>query len=230
MENKNEIEAQGMLIHNNPFQQVSIGDTTIDWVASDGDPTDVNNASLSGDAYFDNNDQGVVLTDAVDGTSGYLYWNRDYDYTRSILITTTTRAGGGDGADGITIFFGGNDGSSAGSNQGGISVFIDEYNSNSIKIYKAGSQLDSETYYPLKVLDDNTYNNWELVYEYRDSSSIILHLKMNGNYVFRKNIATWTPNGTYIGISAFCGTSNNVHSVKAFQVKSANVWLATNKY
>jgi hypothetical protein len=230
MENKNEIEAQGMLIHNNPFQQVSIGDTTIDWVASDGDPTDVNDASLSDDAYFDNIDQGVVLTPAADAKSGYLYWNRDYDYTRSILIAATTRAGGGDGADGITIFFGGDDVSSAGSNQGGISVFIDEYNSDVIKIFKSGSLLGSESYLALKTLDDNTYNNWEVVYEYKDSASIILHLKMNGNYVFRKNIATWTPNGTYIGISGFCGTSNNVHSVKAFQVKSANVWLATNKY
>jgi hypothetical protein len=52
---------------------------------------------------------------------------------------------------------------------------------------------------------------------------------MNGNYVFRKNISPWTPNGTYIGISGFCGTNNNVHSVKSFQVKSARGWLALNQ-
>jgi len=229
MENDKQVEAQGMLIKNNPFEQVSIGDLTIDWVANDGDPTD-GDANISNSAYFDDIDQGVVLTPALDNQTGYLYWNRDYDYSRSILIEATTRAGGGDGADGITLFFGANAPSSNNSNDGGISVYIDEYNNDTIKIFKSGTLVDSETYLALKTLDDNTYNNWQLVYEYRDSSNIILHLKMNGNYVFRKNIATWTPAGNYIGISGVCGGANNVHSVKAFQVKSANVWLAVNKH
>jgi hypothetical protein len=221
--------AQGNLIHPNYLQYQSIGDTDINWVASDGNPTSVAGAQATGNAYYDNTDQGLVLTDAVDGQGGYLYWQKSYDYTKNIIISATTRAGGGDGADGITIFFGGDGASSAGSNQGGISVFIDEYNSDVIKIFRSGSLLDSESYLALKVLDDNTYNNWELVYEYKDSDHIILHLKMNGNYVFRKNISPWTPNGTYIGISGFCGTNNNVHSVKSFQVKSARGWLALNQ-
>jgi len=227
--NSEQVDAQGMLIHDSPYRSVTIGDSTIDWVANDGDPTS-GDAIISNSAYFDDDDQGVVLTPALDNQTGYLFWNRDYDYSRSILIEATTRAGGGDGADGITFFFGANAPSSNNSNDGGISVYIDEYNGDTIKIYKSGTLVDGETYLALKQLDDNTYNNWQLVYEYRDSSNIILHLKMNGNYVFRKNIATWTPAGNFIGISAICGGANNVHSVKAFQVKSANVWLANNKH
>ena len=229
MDAENDLVAQGNLIHPNYLQYQSIGDTDINWVASDGNPTSVAGAQASGDASYDNIDQGVILTAAVDGETGYLYWQKGYDYTKNIIISATTRAGGGSGADGITIFFGGDGVSSANSDEGGISIYIDEFNGDVIKIFKSGSLLNSQSYLALKTLDDNTYNNWEVVYEYKDSDNIILHLKMNGNYVFRKNIATWTPNGNYIGISGVCGSDNNIHSVKSFQVKSARGWLALNQ-
>jgi hypothetical protein len=228
MSDQNEIKAQAAVIYPDYLRHFDIGDTDINWVASDGDPSSVAGAQIGSDAYFDNIDQGVVLTPAVDAKFGSLYWQKDYDYTRSILIAATTRSGGGDGADGITIFFGGDGASSIASDEGGISIYIEEYNSDVIKIFKSGSLLGSESYLALKTLDDNTYNNWEVVYEYKDSASIILHLKMNGNYVFRKNIATWTPNGTFIGISGVCGSQNNTHSVKSFCVKSARAWLHYN--
>ena len=229
MDAENDLVAQGNLIHPNYLQYQSIGDTDINWVASDGDPSSVAGAQIGSDADYEDIDQGVVLTPAVNAKFGSLYWQKDYDYTRSILITATTRSGGGDGADGITIFFGGDGASSINSDEGGISIYIDEYNGDVIKIFKSGSLLNSQSYLARKTLDDNTYNNWEVVYEYKDSDNIILHLKMNGNYIFRKNIATWTPNGNYIGISGVCGSDNNVHSVKAFQVKSARGWLALNQ-
>lgn len=225
MDTENEMLAQGNLIHPNYLQYLSIGDTDINWVASDGDPDSVAGASFGGSGYFDNDDQGAVLTDAVDGTTGYLYWTKNYDYTKSILITATTRSGGGDGADGITIYLGGSDVSSAGGNQGNLAVYLDEYNGDVVKVYNSGTQK-GDSYLVLKTLDDNSYNYWEVCYEYKDADNINLHVRMNQQYVTRVNVAPWTPGGNYIGISGVCGTQNNVHSVKSFQVKSARAWLA----
>lgn len=222
------IEAQGMLIKANPLLPGSIGiDGPINWVASDGDPSSVAGASYGGAAYWDDTDQGVVMTDAVDGQTGYLYWTKNYDWTKSILITATTRSGGGDGADGITIYFGGSDVANRFANQGNIAVYADEYNNDTVQIFRSGSQV-GDTYLALKTLDDNTYNYWEVCYEYENSSIIHLHVRLNGRYVTRLNIAPWTPSGNYIGIAGTNGSQNNVHSVKSFAVKSAKFWKLLN--
>ena len=224
MDNENEMMAQGNLIHPNPLQYLSIGDTDINWVASDGNPTSVAGASLSGDASFVSDDTGVRLTPATDGTEGHLYWNKNYNYTKSILITATTKSGLGDGADGMTIYFGAEGTTSAGADNNNIAVYIDEYNGDIIKVYNSGSLVGS--YLAFKNLDGNDYNNWEIVYEWVDATNIFLHVKMNGNYLTRVNLGAWVPTGNYIGISGVCGSQNNVHSVKSFCVKSARGWLA----
>lgn len=227
MSNENEVEAQAALIYPDYLRPYNIGDTDINWVASDGDPTSVAGASFGGNAYWDDNDQGVVLTAASDNQTGYLYWTKNYDYTKSMIITATTRAGGGDGADGITIFFGGNDVASKDANEGNIAVYADEYNNDIIQVFKSGSQ-QGDNYLALKTLDDNTYNYWEVVYEYVSSSVRNLHVRLNSRYVTRVDIGSWTPGGNYIGVAGVTGSANNVHSVKSFCVKSARAWLAYN--
>lgn len=222
-----DIKAQAMLIHDNPFQPTSIGDTNINWVSSDGDPTSVAGASFAGDASWADTDYGVQLTSATDGQTGYLYWQKNYNYTQNILMTATTRAGAGDGADGITLFMGCSDVTSGGADNGGIAVYLDEYNDDTIKLYKDGSLL--ATYHANKTLDDAQFNNWEFVLEHRDSDTILAHLKMNGNYIFRENVAPWTSNYDYIGIAGITGSQNNDHICKAFAVKTAKGWLAINQ-
>lgn len=227
MSNENEMTAQAAVIYPDYLRPYNIGDTDINWVASDGDPSSVAGASITDSASFNNTDEGVWLTPAADAQVGYLYWNKNYDYTKSFIITATTRAGGGDGADGMTIFFGASDGSTSSSNQGGMSIYLDEYNGDVVTIWKSGSQV-GDTYLALKTLDNNTYNYWEVVYEYVDATHIYLHVRMNQTYVTRLNIAPFTPSGNYIGISGVCGSDNNVHSVKSFCVKSARAWLHYN--
>lgn len=227
MSNENEMTAQAAVIYPDYLRPYNIGDTDINWVASDGDPTSVAGASLGGDAFFDDNDEGVRLTENVNTQTGYLYWTKNFDYTKSIIITATTRAGGGDGADGITIFFGGNDVASKDANEGNIAVYADEYNGDVIQVFNSGSQK-GDTYIAMKTLDDSTYNYWEVVYEYVSSSVINLHVRLNSRYVTRVNIAPWTPGGNYIGIAGATGAANNIHAVKSFTVKSARAWLAYN--
>lgn len=228
MEN-HEVEALGMLIKANPFSRVGLGaDTTINWIASDGDPSSVEGATISGDAAFINTDAGVKLTPASDNTVGYLYWQKSYDLNNSMIINAVLRAGAGDGADGITIFYGGDGISSVDSDQGGISIYLDEYNSDVVKIYKAGVLIDEFGVY--ETLDDNHYKSWTFVHEHVGTDYIYLHVLMNGKYICKVNLAPWTKAGDYIGVSGVCGGANNEHWVRAFQVKNAAVWLAANKY
>ena len=224
----NQVDAQAMLIHDNPFRHISIGDSVIDWVSSDGDPSSVAGAFISGNAAWTDTDDGVTLTPASDTQAGYLHWVKTFDYTKDLLITATTKAGGGDGADGITIFFGCDDVSSAGDAEGGINVYFNEFDNDIIQTYKNGVLVSQ--YSAFKTLDDNTYNEWQLVYQWQDADNIFLHIFMNGRYIGRDNLAPWTSAGGYIGISGVCGSNNNVHAVKAFAVKSANVWLNINPW
>lgn len=228
MEN-NEIEAQGMLIRDNPFQRVGLGaDTTINWIASDGNPATVAGATIGGHAAYVDNNYGVKLTPALNNKLGYLYWQKSYDLNNSMIINATLRAGAGDGADGFTIFYGGDDVSSNNSNEGGISIYLDEYNSDLISIYKAGSLLDQ--FGASETLDNNSFNAWTFVHEHVGTDYIYLHVLLNGKYVCKVNLAPWTKAGDYIGISGVTGAANNEHWVRAFQVKNAAAWLAANKY
>lgn len=228
MENK-ELEIQGMLIKDNPFAKVGLGnDSTINWIASDGNPTVVADATLSGDAVFNNTDVGVRLTPATDNKLGYLYWQKGYDLTNSMIINAVVRAGSGDGADGITLFYGGNNVSSMNSNQGGISVYLDEYNSDVVKIYKSGVSVG--TFNTYETLDNNQFYAWTLVHEHVGTDHIYLHVLMNGKYVCKVNLAPWTKAGDFIGVSGVTLADNNAHWVRAFQVKNAAAWLAANKY
>lgn len=228
MDQNQMVEALGMLIKDNPFQRVSLGDTNINWVSTDGDPSSVAGATIAGDAYWNNQDNGVVLTENSGGQTGYLYWQKAYDLNNHMIINAVTRAGDGSGADGMTIFYGCADTVSIDQDQGGIAIYMDEWNDDLIKIYKAGVLLGEFNSY--KTLDDTTYNNWTIVHEHVGTDQIILHVILNGSYIARLNIAPWVKAGDYIGISGVTIGSDNYHWAKSFQVKNGSVWVAANKY
>jgi hypothetical protein len=174
-----------------------------------------------------------VLTEDVDGEDGYLYWEKNYDYNKNIYIRATTYSGEGDGADGITIFMGSSSGTHSGSaNNSAIAVYIDEYNDDTVKVYKNGTLMESAIS-AYQTLDNDTYRVWEIIYEYVNNEEQYLHVYMNNVKVLRYNMyllyGVWIPGGNYIGISGVTGANNNYHICRSFKVMSANPWLAINR-
>ena len=79
------VVAQATLIHARPVSNVSIGDSTINWCADQGDPSVPDfGAVISGDAFYDTINNGVVLTEDVNAEDGYLYWGKNYDYNKNV--------------------------------------------------------------------------------------------------------------------------------------------------
>lgn len=215
-----------MLIRANPLQPVSLGDVVIDWHSAMGDPTSAD-AQFAGNAYFSSTNIGVILTDANNGEAGSLSWDRAYDYTRDIYISAVLRSGEGTGADGFIFFFGASGGVMVpGVGNGGISVVLDEYNSDIVKIYNNNDLL--ATFSSYVTMDNNIYRNWEIVYKYETESSRMLSVLMDGVLICKVDLGAWTPGGECIGVSGWTGAANNVHAVRSFKVKSAQPWLAIN--
>ena len=236
MEN-NEVQAQVELIRSDALADQNIGDTPIKWDSCMGDPEAVANAEFDGynfTAYYDDINQGVYLTEATDDTKGSLYWDKDFDYTKNIYISGTFLAGGegavNDDGDGITVFFGVDDSLTVSSDAtNGIAVFFDEYNDDVVEVYKNGVLIDT-TFYTNLTLDDLQWRKFEIIYEYIDSSSAFVQVQIDNVYVCRVDVGSWVGDaGTYIGASGVCGSADNNHQCKSFDVKNANPWLALNR-
>lgn len=236
MEN-NEVQAQVELIRSDALADQNIGDTPIKWDSCMGDPEAVANAEFDGNnftAYYDNINLGVYLTEATADTKGSLYWDKDFDYTKNIYISGTFLAGGeglvNDDGDGITVFFGVDDSLTVSSDAtNGIAVFFDEYNDDVVKVYKNGVLIDT-TFYTNLTLDDLQWRKFEIIYEYIDSSSAFVQVQIDNVYVCRVDVGSWVGDaGTYIGASGVCGSADNNHQCKSFDVKNANPWLKLNR-
>jgi hypothetical protein len=233
----NEVQAQVELIRSDALADQNIGDTPIKWDSCMGDPEAVANAEFDGNnftAYYDNINLGVYLTEATADTKGSLYWDKDFDYTKNIYISGTFLAGGeglvNDDGDGITVFFGVDDSLTVSSDAtNGIAVFFDEYNDDVVKVYKNGVLVDT-TFYTNLTLDDLQWRKFEIIYEYIDSSSAFVQVQIDNVYVCRVDVGSWVGDaGTYIGASGVCGSADNNHQCKSFDVKNANPWLALNR-
>ena len=237
MENKEEVIAQVELIHSDTLADQNIGDTPIKWDSCMGDPTAVVNAEFDGDnftAYYDSINNGVYLTEATADTKGSLYWDKDFDYTKNIYISGTFLAGGEGSAetdgDGITVFFGVDDSLTVSSDAtNGIAVFFDEFNDDVVKVYKNGVLIDT-TFYTNLTLDDLQWRKFEIIYEYVSDSSAFVQVQIDNVYVCRVDVGSWVGDaGTYVGASGWCGTADNEHLCKSFDVKSATPWLKLNR-
>lgn len=237
MENKEEVIAQVELIHSDALTDQNIGDTPIKWDSCMGDPTAVANAEFDGNnwsAYYDDANDGVYLTEAIADIIGSLYWDKQFDYTKNIYISGTFLAGGegalNDDGDGITVFFGVDDSLTVSSDAtNGIAVFFDEFNDDVVKVYKNGVLIDT-TFYTNLVLDDFQWRKFEIIYEYIDSSSAFVQVQIDNVYVCRVDVGSWVGGaGTYVGASGWCGSADNEHLCKSFDVKSATPWLKLNR-
>ena len=236
MENK-EVQAQVELIHSDALADQSIGDTPIKWDSCMGDPTAVANAEFDGNnwsAYYDDANAGVYLTEAIADIKGSLYWDKEFDYTKNIYISGTFLAGGEgastDDGDGITVFFGVDDTVTISNDAtNGIAVFFDEFNDDTVKVYKNGVLIDT-TFYTNLPLDNFQWRKFEIIYEYVSDSSAFVQVQIDNVYVCRVDVGSWVGDaGTYIGASGFCGSADNEHLCKSFDVKSATPWLKLNR-
>ena len=233
----NEVEAQVELIHSDTLADQNIGDTPIKWDSCMGDPTAVANAEFDDFGFsvnYDSINLGVYLTDAIANTKGSLYWDKGFDYTKNIYISGTFLAGGEGAAesdgDGITVFFGVDDTVTISNDAtNGIAVFFDEFNDDTVKVYKNGSLIDT-TFYTNLVLDNFQWRKFEIIYEYVSDSSAFVQVQIDNVYVCRVDVGSWVGDaGTYIGASGFCGSADNEHLCKSFDVKSATPWLKLNR-
>lgn len=226
MENKEVVDAQAMLIKDNPLRVAYIGAGPIDWYADLGDPESVADASIINDAAWSNANVGVTLTIAGDSEEGALYWEADYDWTKDILITANLASGGGDGGDGFFIYFGASAGQvSTGAGSGSINVFIDEFNSDSVKVYN-GDTLVS-TYSFGSTMDTGEFRNWQILHQYNGGDRTVQFF-CNGVHICKLETGAWTQGGNLVGVSAFTGTANNAHYCRAFSVKFAGPFIAMN--
>lgn len=224
MEN-NEVSAQANLIHQSSLGDLRIGDDHIDWCADLGNPTTVSSGSLYGNAYYDGVNAGVILTETVNSSYGYLYWQKNYDFTKNIYMRSTTYSGEGSGADGITFYMGTVTGETyADVATGGISVYADEYNDDTVKVYLNGV-LQTGVFYTYDTIDNQTFRLWEVVYEYVSNSENYVRVLMNNKLICRVPLNGSLPAGNFIGVSGWCGGLNNYHNCRSFAIMSANPWL-----
>lgn len=231
MENEQKLEAQANLIHANPILPVNIGDEVVFWTSMEGDPETVSDADLYGNAYYDDINSGVILTENNPGELGSVYWTRSYDPTKNIHMRATISAGYGSGADGITLFMFCDSGSTSSSDStGGLAIYLDEYNDNTVSLYNNGSIVGDPIYTGFN-LDDGSLRTAEVIYEPLNNSDYECYvtLYLNGAFVFRY-LTEFTSSNQYFGVSAYCGSSDNFHYVTHVEMKSANPWLATNGY
>ena len=229
---ENQVEAQVDLIHANPLANQNIGDDPIYWDSSMGDPSAVANAIFDGinfTAYYSNVYEGVYLTESTNDTSGYMFWDKNFDYTKNLILEGAFSAGEG-GADGIVIYFGSTAQKTLNTTEpNGIAVFFDEYNGDIIKVYKDGNQQDID-FDSTVVLDDYRWRNYTVVYEYVDDSNAYVTVLIENVFMCRVNVGSWVSSaGNYVGVSAWCGAQSNDHLCKSFRVKSATPWLTMNR-
>lgn len=226
MENKETVDAQAMLIKDNPLRVVYIGAEPINWYADLGDPTSVAGASIINNATYLDENYGVRLTQSSDNEGGALCWNADYDWTKDILITATLASGGGDGADGNIIYFGASNGQVyPGNGYGSISVFMDEFNSDIIKVFNGDAQIGAYSFN--NAIDTGEFRNWQLLHQYNGGNRTVQFL-CNGVHVCKLETGSWTPGGNLVGVSAYTGGSNNNHWCRALSVKYAGPFIAMN--
>ena len=222
-----QVASQAELIHTNSVGSINLRDTQIDWCADKGDPTVVDGI-MSGDAYYDSVGAGVILTPNSDNTEGHLYWQKNYDLTKNIYIRTTTYSGEGTGADGITIYLGTTEETTSNEASGGIAVYIDEFNDDTVKVYKNGV-LQQDLFYTNDTLDNQTFRLWEIIHEYVANDESYLHVLMNNTLICRVPLDGFVPSGNFVGIGGLCIGLNNYHICRSFALMSGNPWLKVNR-
>ena len=192
------------------------------WSFLEGNPTQNGlGATFAGNASWQSN--FVRLTTTSNSQNGQVYWVKDINWDAPLHFSIQTHSGGGNGADGIWLFWGAT--SSAVGNfgyhntaSGGISIWYDEYNDR-IQVYKNGSLL--QTISNISNLDNG---KWQVqdVYFGRNTDGtryVDIHIN-NGVYLGTVQLGSYSASGDYFGVGALTGGANNNHDVRRILIES----------
>lgn len=167
----------------------------------------------------------VQLTSNNSSQNGKLYWTRDIDWSQPLHISMQTYAGGGTtGGDGIWLFFGANSnaiGASAthSTAAGGISIFLDEYQTEEVIVYKNGSVIGSLS--PLTDLDNSRWQVQDFYFGKNPDGTRFIDIKLNnGEYIGTIELGSFTAAGDYAGVGAWTGSASNSHLLRRILIES----------
>jgi hypothetical protein len=224
----------------NPLQPEALGDSPIVWNSGMGDPT-LLGANLNGNASFVDADKGVILsTDSVE-SSGSLYWQNNFDYANDLYIKMTIHAShmSGSGGLGWTLFLGSDTNYTFIDDEtGSINVFFDDgfYGNpftDAVSLWVDGTKVGGEgsNYYVVDPLDNSISKNVEVLFQHDKSNFNYITVFIDGKYICKANLGTWTPGGNFIGVSAASSSDSeyvNNHYIKSMEVRSIVPWINVN--
>lgn len=193
------------------------------WNYLDGNPTTGSmGATFVGSASWQTD--YIRLTPVSQNQNGKVYWEKDIDWNAPLYISLQTYAGGGNGADGIWLFWGATSsavstGATQGVAAGGISVFFDELNE-IISIYKNGVFVKNVS--GITSLDNGQWQVQEVFFGKNADGTRFLDIKANnGEYLGTVDLGSFTAGGDYVGVGGWTGASTNEHRVRRLLIQSA---------
>jgi len=165
--------------------------------------------TLKGDAYYDNENDYLVLTEAVDGQSGQLEyqinpmscWFAEFEYY----------AGLGDGADATYLYvYCESTPTTEDSASGGYVIALDEYQ-NEIQILYDGSKITAVT--PTYQIDDGQWHKVFIVFEKRR-----IRVWVDGVLQLDFTDTQRDLSGMLMGVGARTGGKNNEHRIRYLKI------------
>ncbi len=170
----------------------------------------------------------VQLTPNSSSKNGKLYWQQAIDWTQPLHVSAQFWAGGSaGGGDGNWVFFGCNSSSVATSAinsaaSGGLSVFFDEYGTETVMVYKNGTLIAE--FAPLQTLDNSTYQTIDLFFGKNTDGTRFLDIKIDGNFIGTADIGSFTAGGNYFGVGAWTGSASNQHACRRLLIEGGNTF------
>jgi hypothetical protein len=224
----------------NPLQPKGLGDAPVVWNSGMGDPT-LSGASLADSAGFVNANLGVQLSVESANSIGSLYWQKDYDYNNDLYIKMTLFGNHsvGAGGEGWTLFLGSDTNNSRIADEtGSINVFLCDnfYNdpsTDAVLIFVDGAKVGGEgsNYFTAEPLDDTQVRTFEVLYEHKTENVNYITVFMDGKYICKVDVGSWTPGGNYIGVTGSSSSDGNYvnnHYIKSMEIRSVVPWMSIN--
>jgi hypothetical protein len=203
--------------------QENVNPGSFEWNYVKGSPTS-NSGTLVGNASWIS---GMVeLTPNTTWQNGKVYWNQDIDWEQPLHITAQVYAGGtSGGGDGTWIFWGCSSAAvgsgvfqSAGNT--GISVYLNEYGTEAVTVYKNGTAIASLT--PLQTIDNSFWYTVDLYFGKNPDGTRFLDVKTHsGDFLGTVQLGSFSPSGDYFGVGAWTGAANNGHYLRRLLIGSA---------
>ena len=209
---------------------------SFEWSFAKGNPTSASlGGTFVGDAsWVANGSSGTIysgytqLTPNASSKNGKVYWQQAIDWTQPLHASVQFWAGGtANGGDGNWIFFGCNSSAIAASANnstvsGGLSVFFDEYSTESVVVYKNGTQIAE--FSPHQTLDNSTYQTMDLFLGKNADGTRFLDIKIDGNFIGTADVGSFTSGGNYFGVGAWSGSAANQHAFRRLILEGGNTF------